>query len=91
MSSDSHLDAYRGRVVVLDLSSPYVVLGTLESWDDAYLCLAEADVHDLRTSQSTREFYVVDAKDSGIQVNRERVLIARPEVVGVSALDDVRR
>jgi len=89
--TDGHdsLDGLKGRVIVLDLASPYVVLGTLVSWDDRTVCLENADVHDLRTSPTTREHYVVDAKTMGIQANRARTLITRSGVVAVAALDDV--
>lgn len=92
MSHESTADAtakYTDRVVVLDLASQYVVIGTLVGQDQRYLILDDADVHDLRDSPTTRELYVVDTKRHGLGPNRRRVLISRSEVVGISALDDV--
>jgi hypothetical protein len=79
----------KGREVVLDLQSTYVVLGTLAGEDHRYLILKEADVHDLRDTTTTRDAYVLDARRHGIQPNRRRVLIRHAEIVTLSALDDV--
>ncbi len=87
-STDETLASYRGRVVVLDLSGPFVVLGCLTGYDERYMELEQADVHDLRDCQNTREFYIADAVDSGVKVNRRRVLIPREQIVSISLLDD---
>ena len=83
------LAGYRDRVVVLDLASPYVVVGTLVSEDHRYLVLDEADMHDLRDSSTTRELYVLDTRRHGVGANRRRVLVSRTDIVGISLLDDV--
>ena len=44
-----------GQVVVLDLRSPFVCLGTLVGLDAAFFEVADADLHDLRDSTATRE------------------------------------
>lgn len=76
-------------LVVVDLRGSFVCLGRLEQFDDAWLELRNADLHDLRDSDTTRENYVVAAKLSGIRRNRKRVLVLRSEVVAVSRLADV--
>jgi len=75
--------------VVLDLSSPYVILGTLCAHDDHYLVLENVDLHDLRDSNTTREIYVRTAKQFGINPNRKRIYVQRREVVSLSVLADV--
>lgn len=85
----SALAKLRGREVVLDLQSTYVVLGTLAGEDHRYVILKEADVHDLRDTTTTRDAYVLDARRHGIQPNRRRVLIRHAEIVTLSALEDV--
>ena len=85
----SALAKLKGREVVLDLQSTYVVLGTLAGEDHRYVILKEADVHDLRDTTTTRDAYVLDARRHGIQPNRRRVLIRHAEIVTLSALDDV--
>lgn len=83
------LDRLKGRSVVIDLATPFVVLGTLSGLNHRYLELRDADVHDLRDAQATREFYVVQSKTTGVKVNRKHVLIPRDQVVSVALLDDV--
>ena len=83
------LDGMKDQVVVLDLVSQYVIIGTLEDCDEHRLTLADANVHDLRASGSTREFYVFQAKETGLKVNRRRVVVRLEQVVSVSALNDV--
>lgn len=78
-----------GEAVVVDLSSTFVCLGKLAGYDDAYLDLRDADLHDFRDSVATREVYVYDSARFGIRRNRARVLIRRAEVVALTRLEDV--
>jgi hypothetical protein len=77
------------RRVVVDLRSPFVCLGTLVRVDDLHLELQNADLHDLRDTQTSRENYVAASVASGIKRNRRRVLLTRAEVVAVSRVEDV--
>lgn len=83
------MEEFRGQQVVVDLRNSYVCLGTLAGFDDCYLELIDADLHDLRDAEATREIYVASALESGIKRNRRRVLLMRPEVVAISLLQDV--
>ena len=83
------LDEMIGQKVVIDLSSPYVCLGTLLRTDEQYLELKNADLHDLRDTDTTRENYVIASHATGIKRNRKRVLIRRLEVVAISRLEDI--
>jgi hypothetical protein len=83
------LDEFIGGKVVIDLSSQFVCLGTLVRADEHFFELRNADLHDLRDTQSNREGYVAESVATGIKRNRKRVLISRPEVVAISQLDDV--
>ncbi len=85
----SALSKLKGREVVLDLESTYIVLGTLAGEDHRYIILKDADVHDLRDTATTRDAYVIEARRHGIQPNRKRVLIRHTEIVSISALEDV--
>jgi len=78
-----------GQVVVVDLSSPYVCLGTLVGVDRDFLELDDADLHDFRDSQATREVYVYDSARLGIRRNRAKVLVRRDEIVAVTRFADV--
>ena len=83
------VEEYVGQRVVIDLSSPYVCLGTLSAADDVFLELQDADLHDLRDTQTTRENYVVASLRTGIKRNRKKVLVARREIVAISRFKDV--
>jgi hypothetical protein len=83
------LEPLIGQVVVVDLISPYVCLGTLAAVDRDYFDLRDADLHDFRDSTKTRELYVYDSIRLGIRRNRARVLVRRAEVVAVTRFSDV--
>jgi len=83
------LDEFLNQKVVVDLSSLYVCLGRLVRYDDHFLELKNADLHDLRDTETTRELYVADSVATGVKRNRKRVIIRRSEVVAVSLLDEV--
>jgi small nuclear ribonucleoprotein (snRNP)-like protein len=83
------LDEYLNDKVVVDLKSPFVCLGTLARFDDHYLELKGADLHDLRDTDTSRENYVAASVVTGIKRNRKRVLLVRAEVVALSRLGDV--
>ncbi len=83
------LDELLDQKVVIDLISPYVCLGKLTRYDEHFLEVKNADLHDLRDTDTTRELYVADSVATGIKRNRKRVLIRRSEVVAISRLDDV--
>jgi hypothetical protein len=78
-----------GQSVVVDLRSPFVCLGTLQRIDEQFLELRNADLHDLRDSDTTRERYVSDAAATGIKRNRKRLLLVRGEVVALALLEEV--
>ena len=77
-----------GQIVVVDLSSPYVCLGTLARFDRDYLELVNADVHDFRDSQATREVYVLTPR-AWASVAIAPALIRRAEVIALARLADV--
>ena len=83
------LEEMIGQRVVVDLRSEYVCLGTLQRLDECFLELRNADLHDLRDTDTTRERYVVDSKVTGIKRNRRRMLLVRADMVAIALLDDV--
>ena len=88
-NTDNTFDQLRGREIVIDVAPPFVYLGKLTGYDEKYLVLEQADVHDLRDTSTTREVYVVDSRRFGIRTNREKVFVRIGEIVSVSALEDV--
>jgi small nuclear ribonucleoprotein (snRNP)-like protein len=83
------LDEFLEVKIVVDMVSPYVCLGKLTRYDEHFLELRNADLHDLRDTETTRELYIADSAATGIKRNRKRVLIRRNEVVAISKLEDV--
>ena len=75
---------------MLDAGSPYVVIGRLESASADFVELTDADLHDFRDSETTREIYLVKTARLGVQDNRARVLVRLAEIVAVSRLADVQ-
>lgn len=77
------------QVIVVDLRSPFVCMGQLRRFDDLFLELSDADLHDLRDTATSRENYVAASQATGVKRNRRRVLLTRAEVVAISRLEDV--
>ena len=59
------LTALIGQMVVVDLRSTYVCLGTLVGFDDHFLDMMDADLHDFRDSSATREIDVYALRAAG--------------------------
>lgn len=89
MGVQDKLASLVGQAVVLDTEGHYVFLGQLSEINEHYLILKNADVHDLRDTNSTREVYVLESRLHGIRANRHRVLVRRDQVISVSLLSDV--
>jgi hypothetical protein len=83
------LDELVGQKIVADLTSQYVCLGTLVRYDDHFLELKNADLHDLRDTETSRENYVAASCTTGLKRNRKRVMINRQDVVALSRMEDV--
>jgi hypothetical protein len=83
------LDEMIGQKIVADLTSHYVCMGTLIRFDDHFLELKNADVHDLRDTETSRENYVAASCVTGIKRNRKRVLLSRRDLVALSRMEDV--
>ncbi len=83
------LTEYLDQKVVLDFSSEYVCLGTLKRIDENFLELYNADLHDLRDTETSRENYVAASVATGVKRNRKRLLVSRTEVIAISLMSDV--
>lgn len=78
-----------GQVVLLDLSSPFVVIGTLRRQQGGFVVLDDVDVHDLRDTATSREQYVQDCRRLGHTRNRRQAWVRLDEIVSFSRLEDV--
>ncbi len=89
VETSPELDALIGQVVILDMKSSFVCLGTLQGMDSLFFSVADADLHDFRDSSATREVYIYDSARLGIRRNRAKVLIRRDEVVAITRFADI--
>jgi hypothetical protein len=94
--SNSPLNAERtmlaeliGEKVVIDMRSTFVCLCTLLRVDEHYLEISNADLHDLRDTETSRENYVAAALATGVKRNRKRVLLNRADLIAISRQEDV--
>src|SRR5262249_13843863 len=83
------LEELQNQQVVVDLRSEYVSRGPLLPCGEQFLELKNADLHDLRDTDTTRENYVADSCRTGIKRNRKRVLLCRSDMVAIARLEDV--
>src|SRR5437588_13091284 len=83
------LEELVGEIVVIDLRSAFVCLGTLLKVGPDYLTLKNADLHDLRDTETTRENYVAASAATGIKRNRKKLWLLRTDIVAVGRLKDV--
>ena len=83
------LQALIGVQVVVDVAAPFVYLGTLKSISLGLLVLTDADVHDLRDAEITREIYVLNSARDGIRRNRKEVSVRWDVVLSISRIADV--
>jgi hypothetical protein len=51
--------------------------------------LKNADLHDLRDTDTSRENYVAACRSTGIKRNRRRLILFRRDIVAISLLEDV--
>lgn len=83
------LESLVGQKVVVDLRSEYVCLGTLAAFHADYLELKNADLHDLRDTDTSRENYIAASRSTGIKRNRKKLILFRRDIVAMSLLEDV--
>ena len=80
---------FLGRKVVIDFRAEYVCLGTLKSIGAHFLELRNADLHDLRDTDTSRENYIAACVITGIKRNRKKLLVNRTEIVAIADFEDI--
>ncbi len=83
------LGDFLGRKVVIDFRAEYVCLGTLKSIGVHFLELKNADLHDLRDTDTSRENYIAACVITGIKRNRKKLLVTRSEIVAIADFEDI--
>jgi small nuclear ribonucleoprotein (snRNP)-like protein len=91
MSSDTlgWIRGLIGQIVVVDLDESYLVIGTLRGVDEHHLAFTEADLHDHREANCTKDVYLLETRQLGVRFNRKHVAIPRSRVLAVSRLEDI--
>jgi hypothetical protein len=87
--SEDWLRRYVGSDVVIDLTEFYLLIGSLVEVGPDHLTLVDADLHDHREGNSTKDIYLIETRKFGIRINRRRVDIPRRHLIAISKLDDV--
>ena len=85
----SWLEPFVGQQVVVDLDADYLVLGTLAEVTATTLVFTDADLHDHREANSTKEVYALESRKIGIRVNRVRVTVPLHRLVAISRLEEL--
>lgn len=88
-TADTFLAGLIGQLVVVDLDESYLVIGTLRTVDDHHLAFSEADLHDHRESNCTKDVYLLETRQLGVRFNRHQVAIPRARVLAISRLEDI--
>ncbi len=83
------LDEMLNQKIVVDFRSEFVCLGTLKRYDAHFLELRNADLHDLRDTDTSRENYVAASAVTGLKRNRKKILINRTEIIAISLFTDI--
>lgn len=78
-----------GEQVVVDTATPFVYIGTLKAWEENFIVLADADVHDSAEGRSGKDLYIAETRRNGVQRNRREVIIRKAQIVSLSLLEDV--
>ena len=83
------LSALIGEQVIIDVTQRLLYLGKLRKVGREVFVLDDADVHFCDDSQTTTEFYIIEAKKNDVRPNRSTVYVMRREVLSISRLDDI--
>lgn len=89
MTAPDWLEEFRGQTVVCDLADLYLLIGVLDQVGPQHLSFVNADLHDHREANSTKDVYLIETRRFGIRVNRAKVSIPRSTLLAISRLDDL--
>lgn len=88
-NSETALESLLNQKVVVDVTGPFLYIGTLQEFDQTSISLIEADVHNQRDTNTGTEQYLIDTKKHGIRVNRHKVVVMKRVIMSVSPLEAV--
>ena len=83
------LESYVDHIVCADLKDGFVIYGTVDSYDAHAITFRDADFHDPREANSSKEVYAIETQSIGVRVNRKRCQVARNNVIAVCLLSEL--
>ena len=88
-ASQDWLDAYLDQLVCADLKDGFVIYGTLESHDALSVMFRDADFHDPREANCSKEVYAIETKQIGVRANRKQCRVPKSNLIAISLLSDL--
>ncbi len=77
--------------VVLDTRSSWIYIGKLEQVTEDCIILTNVDVQDNTDTNTSKDRYVFESRDTGIKMNRDRVFVNFDYIVSFSLLKDIKQ
>ncbi len=88
-TADAFLVGLIGQLLVVDLDESYLLIGTLSKVDDHHLAFTEADLHDHREANCTKDVYLLETRQLGVRFNRKHIAVPRSRVLAICRLEDI--
>ena len=88
-SEHDWLDAYQNNIVCADLKDGFVIYGTVDTYDQQSILFRDADFHDPREANSSKEVYAIETQNIGVRVNRKQCRIPRSNLIAMSLLSEL--
>lgn len=83
------LERMVSETVVLDTATQIIYIGQLVEVTETNLVLENADMHDCREGHAGKDAYLAETRQTGVTVNRRRIVVMRSAVISTSLLQDV--
>ena len=77
--------------IVLDTRSSWIYIGRLDQVTATCAVLTDVDVHDSHDTQTSKDRYLFESRDTGIKINRDRVYVNMDYIVSFSLFEDIRQ
>lgn len=87
--SQDWLDSFVNQIVCADLKDGFVIYGTLESHDALSVNFRDADFHDPREANCSKEVYAIETKEIGVRANRKQCRVPKTNIIAMSLLSDL--
>ncbi len=89
MSEEDWLHEFKDQIVCVDLKDGFVIYGTLSGYDAGSVSFINADFHDPREANSSKEVYALETKSIGVRVNRKRCRIDRNNLISICLITEL--